>query len=324
MALFTLDDIRAAQQLIYREMPPTPQYSWPLINAAVGTQVWVKHENHTPTGAFKIRGGITFMDWLKRTHPDMRGIVTATRGNHGQAQARAAIAAGLIAKILVPIGNSVEKNAAMTHFGGEVIEAGIDFDMARGAAARIAKEENLFLVPSFHPELLRGVATYALEFFSAVPDLDTVYVPIGCGSGICSMILVRDMLGLKTKIVGVVSQQADCAKQSVEAGRLIETASANTLADGMAVRIPVPEAFEIYAKGADHIVAISDDEVADAMRLYFSATHNVAEGAGAAPLAALMQERAKMAGKKAGIILCGGNVDSALFARVLNGETPIF
>ncbi len=324
MTLFTLDDLHAAQKLVYRNMLATPQYSWPLINDAVGGEVWVKHENHTPTGAFKIRGGITFIDWLKRTHPDMRGIVTATRGNHGQAQARAATAAGLIAKIYVPRGNSVEKNAAMKHFGGQIIEAGDDFDMARLEAARIAEEENLFPVPSYHTELLRGVATYGLEFFSKHKDLDTVYVPIGCGSGICSLILVRDLLSLRTNIVGVVAQNADGAKQSVEAGKLIETATANTLADGMAVRVPVAEAFEIYSKGAERIVAISEDEIANAMRLYFKTTHNVAEGAGAAPLAALMQERSKMAGKKTGVILCGGNVDTGLFARVLAGETPEF
>lgn len=322
MPLFTKAEIEDAAKLVHAQMPPTPQYVWPQISARADATVWVKHENHTPAGAFKIRGGITFVDWLKRAHPDARGIVTATRGNHGQSQARAATAAGLTAKILVPHGNSVEKNAAMRAFGGEVIEHGADFDEARLEAMRLSEEENLFMVPPFHIELVRGVATYALELFNAVPSLDTVYVPIGCGSGICGLITMRDALGLSTKIVGVVSTEALCAKLSVEAGRLVETNSANTFADGMAVRVPVAESFEIYREGADRIVAVTDDEVAEAMRIYYSDTHNVAEGAGAAPLAALMQERDAMAGKEVAVILCGGNVDADKFATVLRGQTP--
>lgn len=262
------------------------------------------------------------MDWLVRAHPDVPGICTATRGNHGQGQAWAATQAGLTAKVYVPRGNSVEKNAAMRAFGAELIEFGDDFDTAREEAYRVAEEEGLFIVPPYHPELVRGVATYAYELFSAQPDLDTVYVPIGCGSGICGTIMARDALGLSTKVVGVVSDRAQTAKLSVEAGRLIETNSANTFADGMAVRVPVKEAFDVYSKGADRIIAVSDDEVAEAIRLYFTATHNVAEGAGAAPLAGLMQERAQMAGKKVGVILCGGNIDTGWFRTVLDGQTP--
>ena len=322
MSLFTRDDLEAAAELVHGQMPPTPQYPWPLIAEAVGATVWVKHENHTPTGAFKVRGGVTFMDWLRKSHPEARGIVTATRGNHGQSQARAATAAGLTAKILVPHGNSVEKNAAMRAFGGEVIVFGQDFDEAKLEAKRLSETEGLFMVPPFHRALALGVATYALELFTAAPDLERVYVPIGCGSGICGVITVRDLLGLKTAVIGVVSENAQTAKLSVEAGRLVETNSAATFADGMAVRVPVAEAFEIYSRGAERIVAVSDDEVAEAMRLYYRSTHNLVEGAGAAALAALLQERDSAAGKQVAVILSGGNIDLPLFAEVLAGKTP--
>jgi len=322
MPLFTIDQIKQAAQLVYTQMPPTPQYNWPIISKDIGADVWVKHENHTPTGAFKIRGGITFIDWIKRTQPEIMGICTATRGNHGQSQARAAIAAGLSAKIYVPFGNSVEKNTAMRAFGGEVIEFGQDFDTARLEAIRVAVEQGLAVVPPFHIELLRGVASYAYELFSNVPDLDTVYVPIGCGSGICSIISVRDAMGLKTKVVGVVSTEAQTAKLSVEAGHLIETETANTFADGMAVRIPVADAYDIYANGAERMVAVSEDEIAAAIKLYYTATHNLAEGAGAAAFAALMQERNTMQGKRIGVILTGGNIDADMFRTVMRGDVP--
>jgi threonine dehydratase len=320
--MFTVSDLESAAQFVHARMAPTPQHHWPLLSKAVGADVWVKHENHTPTGAFKVRGALTFIDWLTRTHPDVPGICTATRGNHGQGQAWAATGAGLTAKVYVPRGNSVEKNAAMQAFGAELIEHGDDFDTAREEAFRVAQAEGLFVVPAYHPELVRGVATYAYELFTAQPDLDTVYVPIGCGSGICGTIIARDALGLATQIVGVVSDQAQTAKLSVEAGRLVETNSATTFADGMAVRVPVQEAFDIYSKGASRIIAVTDDAVAEAIRLYFTATHNVAEGAGAAPLAGLMQEAAQMAGKKVGVILCGGNIDTGWFRTVLDGQTP--
>ncbi len=322
MMNLSLEEIEQAAALVHRHMSPTPQYSWPLINEAVGLETWVKHENHGPTGAFKVRGGITFIDWLKRTHPESKGVCTATRGNHGQSQARAATAAGLRALVYVPHGNSVEKNAAMKAFGAELVEFGSDFDEAKEEAFRVAREEDLFIVPPFHKELVRGVSSYAFELFSAAPDLDVVYVPIGCGSGICSTILVRDAMGLNTEVVGVVSDQAQCAKLSVESGRLIETNSAKTFADGMAVRMPVQEAYDIYSKGASRIIAVSDAEVADAIRLYYTGTHNVAEGAGAAPLAGLMQEREMLKGQKAGVILCGGNVDTAWFQTLLAGGVP--
>ncbi|MBF9058216.1 threonine dehydratase [Rhodobacterales bacterium HKCCSP123] len=319
---FTLDALRAAHALVTRHMAPTPQYAWPQLAARTGAEVWVKHENHSATGAFKLRGAITFIDWVKREYPGARGICTATRGNHGQGQARQAVAAGLTAKVYVPHGNSVEKNAAMRAFGAEVIEFGEDFDTARQEAYRVAEAEGLVIVPPFHPELVRGVATYGLELLSAVPDLDTVYVPIGCGSGICGTILARDALGLKTKIVGVVSENAQTAKLSAEAGRLIETGSARTFADGMAVRVPVAEALAIYGPGAERIVTVSDAEVAEAIRIYYRDIHNLAEGAGAAPLAALMQERETMRGRKVGVILCGGNIDTDWFLTVMSGGVP--
>ncbi|MDF0597196.1 threonine dehydratase [Psychromarinibacter halotolerans] len=313
------DDLKRAADLVYTSMPATPQYAWPQLKARLGCEVWVKHENHTPTGAFKVRGGITFIDWLRRTHPDVAGICTATRGNHGQSQARAATAAGLRALVYVPHGNSVEKNASMRAFGAELVEHGQDFDTARVEAFRVAEEQGLAIVPPFHKELVRGVATYAYELFTAAPDLDAVYVPIGCGSGICGTILARDALGLKTEVIAVVAEGAPCARLSVEAGRLVETNTADTFADGMAVRVPVQAAFDIYAKGASRFVTVSDAEIAQAMRVLYEDTHNLAEGSGAAALAALMQEKDAMAGRKAGVILSGGNVDAGVFADVLAG-----
>jgi threonine dehydratase len=313
----TRDDIEDAARQVYQVMPATAQYAWPLLARRLGCTVWVKHENHTPTGAFKVRGGITFLHWLKRTQPQISGIVSATRGNHGQSLALASSALGLRAMIVVPQNNSVEKNNAMRAFGAEVIEFGRDFDEAREEAARLAESHSLYLVPPYHRELVKGVATYALELFSAVPDLHTVYVPIGCGSGICAVIAARDALGLSTNVVGVVSTEADAAKRSFESGTLQETPSANTFADGMAVRKPVPEALAVYAAGAQRIVAVSDEQVAEAMRVYYTDTHNLAEGAGAAALAALMQEREAMAGKKVGVILSGGNIDMPVYARVI-------
>ena len=321
--MFTETELHDAHGVVRRFMPPTPAHEWPLLGEALDATVIVKHENHAPTGAFKVRGGITFIDWLKREHPEMEGVITATRGNHGQSQARAAVAAGLRAKILAPRGNSVEKNAAMRAFGAELIEHGADFDEAREEAMRLAASEPLYPVPPFHRELVRGVATYGLELFMAHPDLDVVYVPIGCGSGLCGTIAARDALGLDCEIVGVVAQNAAGAMLSLEAGRLVQTNAANTFADGMAVRIPVQEAFDIYSAGASHVGAVSEDEIADAVRLYFSATHNLAEGAGAAPLALALQEKERLRGRKVGLVLSGGNIDRPLYQAILEGGTPV-
>jgi threonine dehydratase len=320
--MFTAQELEDAHGVVTRHMAPTPAHDWPLLAQALGTQVVVKHENHAPTGAFKVRGGITFIDWLRRAHPGMRGIVTATRGNHGQSQARAAVAAGLEARIIVPRGNSTEKNAAMRAYGATLIEHGDDFDTARELAMKMAEDEPLYPVPPFHTELVRGVATYGYELFTQHPDLDVVYVPIGCGSGICGTIAARDALGVKAQVVGVVSENAQTAKLSAEAGALVETNSAITFADGMAVRVPVQAALDIYAPGTDHIGTVSDAEIADAIRLYFKATHNLAEGAGAAPLALALKEKERNAGKKVGIVLSGGNIDTEWFRTVLQGEVP--
>ena len=320
--MFTLTELDAAAALVHRHMPPTPQYAWPTLSARLGCEVWVKHENHGPTGAFKARGGVTFIDWLRRAHPDCPGIITATRGNHGQSQARAATAAGLRAVIYVPQGNSPEKNAAMRAFGAELREFGADFDTAKDEAMRAAAAEGLFPVPPFHRELVRGVATYGLELFRGAPDLDAVYVPIGCGSGICGTIAARDALGLRTEVIGVVSEAAPCAKLSAEAGHPIATNSARTFADGMAVRVPVEAALAIYGPGASRMVAVSDAEVAEAIRVFYRDTHNLAEGAGAAALAALMQDRDRMAGRRVGVVLSGGNIDTGWCATILSGGTP--
>ena len=320
--LFSKTDLEQAASLVHQYVPPTPQYAWPLLQLETGCQLWVKHENHTPTGAFKARGAVTYIDWVKRNFPDVDAIATATTGNHGQSQALAATRAGLRVNIYVPFGNSVEKNAAMRAFGANLVEFGSDFDESRLEVVKQAKINGWHIVPAFHLEVMRGVATYAYEFFNAVPDLDTVYVPIGCGSGICGTIAARDALGLKTKIVGVVSELAQTAKYSFDQGKLVETKSCDTFADGIAVRIAVQEAFEIYSKGADRIITVSEQEIADAVRLYFSTIHNVSEGAGAAALAGLLHEKQQMAGKNVGVILSGGNIDKDKFAKILNGGTP--
>lgn len=318
----TLAELEAAADLVHAHFPPTPQYAWPLLARRTGAEVWVKHENHTPIGAFKVRGGLVYMDHLKRSGADVAGVITATRGNHGQSIARAAAAVGLPSTILVPHGNSTEKNAAMRAFGAELIEFGRDFDEAKDEAHRLAGVRNLHFVSSFDPLLVRGVATYALEFFRAVPDLDAVYVPIGMGSGICGLITARDLLGLKTEIVGVVAENAPCIALSLEAGRPVPTNSAQTFADGMACRVPNPDALDIMMRGAARIVAVSEDEIAEAIRFYYEDTHNLAEGAGAASLAALMQESSRQRGLRIGLILSGGNIDRSAFAQVLAGETP--
>jgi threonine dehydratase len=320
--VFSLPELQSAATLVHRSFGPTPQYAWPLLAARTGVDVIVKHENHTPAGAFKIRGGLVYFDRLKRERPHVKGVVSATRGNHGQSLAYAGAQADVPVTIVVPKGNSVEKNAAMKAFGAELIEHGADFDEARVRATELAAERGYEFGASFQRDLVLGVSTYAYELFSAFADIDTVYVPIGLGSGICGLIMARDLMGLSTKIVGVVSENAQAYKLSVEQGRPVETNSARTFADGMAVRVPSAEAVDIIKKGAERILTVSDDEVAEAMRIYFKDTHNVAEGAGAAPLAALMQEKDAMRRKRVGVILCGGNVDTSVFARVLAGETP--
>lgn len=315
--MLSLDEIESAAAIVHGAMPSTAQYAWPLLASRTGCETWVKHENHTPTGAFKVRGGLVFMDRLKRRSPDTGGVISATRGNHGQSIALAAARNSIAATIVVPHGNSVEKNAAMRAFGAELVEAGHDFDAAKDVAMKLAEERGLVMVPSFHRDLVAGVASYALELFRTAPPLDTVYVPIGLGSGICGTIAVRDALGLETKIVGVVSTEAPAYALSFAAGRVVATNSADTMADGMAVRGPDAEALEVILKGADRIVQVSDAEIGAAMRAYYEDTHQLTEGAGAAALAALLQERERLAGKRVGLILSGGNIDRPVYLRVL-------
>ncbi|MGI9484026.1 MAG: threonine dehydratase [Hyphomicrobiales bacterium] len=319
--LFTEEEFQAAASVVYQSMAPTPQYAWPLLASRLGDEVWVKHENHTPIGAFKIRGGFYHLSALKE-QGDINGIISATRGNHGQSLAVAGASVGIPVTIVAPEGNSVEKNAAMRAQGAELILTGTDFDEAAGQAKEIAAERGLHMVPSFHRDMCMGVSTYARELFEAVGEIDTVYVSIGLGSGICGVITQRDLLGLKTEVVGVVSDRANAYALSFEAGNVVTTNAASTFADGMAVRVPDPAALDIITKGAARVVQVSDDEVAEAVRIYYSDTHNVAEGAGAASLAARIKESAKMAGKRTAVVLTGGNIDTVWYKMVLNQETP--
>ncbi len=317
MTLPSLASIEAAAETVYRVMPPTPQIRWPLLCARAGAEVWVKHENHTPTGAFKVRGGIVYMEQLRRCEPAITGVAAASRGNHGQSLAFAAARAGLRAVIVVPHGNSPEKNAAIRAFGAEVIEHGSDFQEAYEYLAGMAAAERLHLVRSFDPALVAGVATYALELFRAVAGLDAVYVPIGMGSGVCGATAARNALGLRTEIVGVVASGAPAYALSFNAGRPVATAAAETIADGLACRVPDPAALEIMLDNVSRIVTVDDAEIQAAMRHLFSDTHSAAEGAGAAALAALLKERSRTEGRRVAVILSGANVDTGIFARTL-------
>jgi len=314
----TLEEMDAAAELIYTHTPPTPQYSWPLLNARAGTEVWVKHENHLPVGAFKIRGGLVYMDWLRKVHPEVKTVVSATRGNHGQSLAFAAARVGVRAVIVVPHGNGVEKNLAMRALGAQLVEVGEDFQAASEHAAALAAENGWWRVPSFDPMLVRGVATYAMEMLRGCPPLERVYVPIGMGSGICGMIAARNALRLDTEIVGVVSSGAPAMARSYAVGQVVEVEARTRIADGVACRRPDAMALAIVREGASRIVEVEDAEVEAAMRAYFTDTHNVAEGAGAIGLAALLKDGVASGGR-VGTVLCGGNVDRDVFARVLAG-----
>ncbi|HZU23385.1 MAG TPA: threonine dehydratase, partial [Terriglobales bacterium] len=310
----------AAAELVHRYVPPTPQYHWPLLSRRLKCEVWVKHENHTPLGAFKLRGGIVYLDHLRRAHPHAVGLVAATRGNHGQSLAYAARLFGMAAVIVVPEGNSTEKNAAMQALGAELLVHGADFQEALEYSSRLAEERGLIAGPSFDPLLVKGVSSYALELLRGMPQPDFIYVPIGMGSGICGVLSARDALGIKSKVVGVVSSSAPAYSLSFRQRKAIAHAVSTRIADGMACRKPDERALEMIWRGVDHIVEVSDAEVEAAMRAYFSATHNVAEGAGAAALAAAMQEQQALAGKRIAVILSGGNVDRNVFARVISAE----
>ena len=313
--MFDLRQLERAHETVGTVVPPTPAHAWPLLAQRLGADVVVKHENHTPTGAFKVRGGLVYANRLKRERPHVAGLISATTGNHGQSLALAGRRYGVPVTIYAPHGNSVEKNRAMRAFGAELVEHGNDYQAARDEAEQRAERDGLEFVPSFHPDLVLGVSTYALEFFRAAPDLDVLYVPIGMGSGICGCIMARDLLGLKTEIVGVQASLAPSYALSFAAGTIVTTEACNTLADGMATRIPDAEALAIIRKGASRIVQVSDDEIGAAIRIYWTDTHNLAEGAGAAPLAAALQEKSKSRGKRVGLILSGGNIDFDRFRR---------
>ncbi len=307
--MFDLRQLEHAHEIVGSAVPPTPAHAWPLLAQRLGTDVVVKHENHTPTGAFKVRGGLVYADRLKRELPHIAGLISATTGNHGQSLAFAGRRYGVPVTIYAPHGNSVEKNRAMRAFGADLVEHGNDYQSAREEAERRAERDGLEFVPSFHPDLVLGVATYALELFRKADDLDVLYVPIGLGSGISGCILARDLLGPKTEIVGVQSTEAPSYALSFAAGTVVSTNSSNTLADGVATRVPDADALAIIRKGASRIVQVTDDEIASAMRAYWTDTHNLAEGAGAAPLAAALQEKNKLQGKRVGLVLSGGNID---------------
>ena len=313
--MFDLKQLERAHEVVVAAMPPTPAHAWPLLTQRLGADVVVKHENHTPIGAFKVRGGLVYVERLQRERSQTSGIISATRGNHGQSLAFAARRFGVPVTIYVPTGNSVEKNQSMRAMGARLVEHGEDFQSAREECERHAEREGLELVPSFHRDLVMGVTTYALELFRTAPDLDVLYVPIGQGSGICGCILARDLLGLKTEIVGVQSTEAPSYALSFAAGAVVKTNSSNTLADGMATRVPDLEALAIIRKGASRIVQVTDDEIGAAVRAYWTDTHNLAEGAGAAALAAALQEKATLRGKRVGLILSGGNIDFDLFQK---------
>ena len=321
--MFDLRQLERAHEIVGQAVPPTPAYAWPLLAERLGTSVVVKHENHTPTSAFKVRGGLVYLDRLKRERPNTPGIISATRGNHGQSLAFAASRHGLPVTIYVPHGNSVEQNRAIRGFGAELVEHGEDFQAAREEAYRRAETNGLEIVPAFHPDLVLGVATYALELLRKAPDLDVLYVPIGQGSGICGCILARDLLGLRTEIVGVQSTEAPSYALSFAARAVVTTKTSNTRADGVATRIPDADAVAIICKGASRVMQVTDDEIASAMRAYWTDTHNLAEGAGAAALAAALQDKARNRGNRIGLILSGGNIDFDRFRTWVGTDAAI-
>lgn len=321
-ARIQLHELEAAAELVHAVMPATPLYAWPKLAQRTATQVFVKHENHTPTGAFKVRGGIVYLNRLSEADPPVPGVISATRGNHGQSIAFAAARAGIAATIYVPKGNSPDQNSAIAAFGATVVEFGDHFDAARHEAMRVATAQGLHMIPSFHRDLVIGVGTYALEMFREAANLHAVYVGVGMGSGICGLIAVRDALGLTTDIIGVGPYNAPATAQSFAAGRVTPAMSSNTFADGLATREPNADAMAMICRGVTRFVQVTEDEIAAAIRMYFDDTHQVVEGAGAAPLAALIKERDRMLDKRVGLIMSGGNIEAARFLKVLRGETP--
>ena len=319
-ALPNLNEIEQAARVVYREFQATPQYLCGLSSKRLGTDCWIKHENHTPVGAFKIRGGLSYFDALEQLNALPTEVISATRGNHGQSIGWAARAHGVACTIVVPLCNSPEKNTAMRALGATLVEHGQDFQESREFAIKLAAERGAHMVPSFHPDLLRGVATYWWEFMQAVPQLDVLYVPIGMGSGACAAIAAKLALRRTVRIVGVVSAHATTYADSLAAGKVVEAPVTTQLADGLACRRADQSALDILLPHLERIVQVTDDEVAQAMRDLYADTHNIAEGAGAASFAAAMQERHLLTGQVVGTTLCGGNADSATLAKVLAGR----
>jgi threonine dehydratase len=310
------DDLAAARERVARHVPPTPARRWPLLERATGTETWVKHENHNPTGAFKVRGGVNLAARLVASNPP-RGLISASRGNHSQSLAFAGSRYDLPVTIVVPEGNSPDKNAATESYGAELVVHGADFQEALEHAMLLAAERELLAIPPFHPWLVEGVATYAAELHEAVPDLDVVYVPVGMGSGICANLAVRDLLGLDAEVVGVVAERAPAYALSFEAGAVVSTPTADTFVDGVACRTPDPEAVALIVAGAARIVRVSEEQAAAAMALMYRATHNLAEPAGSLALAGLLADRDAVAGRRVAVVHTGGNADFSVLSRAL-------
>ncbi len=320
MELPSLEKIHAVQAVVYQHMPPTPQFTWPLLNQRLGAEAWIKHENHTPIGAFKLRGALAYLEWIKEMQSQLKGVIAATRGNHGQGVAMAARLFGVRCVIVVPIGNSIEKNRAMQAHGAELIEHGRDFQESLEFAGRLAGERGLVFIESFHQRLVMGTATYALELFQNAPPLEAVYVPIGLGSSICGMAAARGALRQDAEIVGVVAAESPSYALSFRERKAVEAPARTLLADGLACRVPHPDALDIILGNVARIVLVSEEEIAQAMRAYYEDTHNLAEGAGAAALAGALQEKSLLHGKRIGIVLTGGNVDRPTYLAVLNSH----
>jgi threonine dehydratase len=317
MPLAGLAEIESIAAEVDAVVPVTPQFSWPLLNSRTGCKLWVKHENHTAIGSFKIRGALNYMNRLLEREPAAKGVVVATRGNFGQAVAFAALRRGLSCAVVVPHGNSVEKNRAMRALGAELIEHGEDFQAAFVHSEELAANRGLHWVPAVHRDLVVGNAGSMLNFLRSVPPLDCVYIPIGMGTGIGAFLFAREALGLPTRIIGVAAERAPAIALSYAARSLIPHAVSTRIADGMACSTPNGEALGLILGGVDGIVRVSDDEIEAAMRAYFADTHNVSEGAAGSSLAAILKDPDGVAGRRIGVVLTGGNVDSATFARVL-------
>ena len=313
----TLADIESAKPIVYRTLQPTPLLRHPVLNAETGLDIHVKHENHNPTGAFKVRGGLNLVGQLSQA--DRRGVITATTGTHGQSIALACQRESVPCTIVVPRGNNPEKNAAMRAYGAALLEVGRDFDEAREHVEELQRENGLRYVHSANePQLIAGVATYALEIFRDLPDVDVILVPIGGGSGACGCALVRTFIGSRAKVIGVQAAGADAFTRSWRTGTRVTGDKADTFAEGMATRVTFDLTFSILRQHLDDIITLTEDELVEGIQLALRTTHNLAEGAGAAPLAAAVKLRQRLAGSKVVCVMSGGNIDQATLSRVLS------